>query len=146
MKGKNVLFIFSDEHQRDITGCYGDPIIQTPNIDSLAEMGTRFTNAYTNCPICVPARASLATGRYVHKTGCWDNAHPYHGQLPSWGHNLISNGHDVVSVGKLHYRSNEDSNGFSEEIEELHLVEGIGDLLGLLRSPPDDSTRQGRLS
>lgn len=76
MRPANLLFIISDQHNRDISGCYGDPLVQTPHLDRLAARGTRFTNAYTTCPICVPARASLASGRYVHQTGHWDNAHP----------------------------------------------------------------------
>lgn len=67
MKPANMLIIMSDEHTRDITGCYGDPIVKTPNIDALAASGIKFVNAYTNSPICVPARASFATGRYVHQ-------------------------------------------------------------------------------
>ena len=50
----------ADEHNRAMLGCSGHPIVQTPNLDGLAKSGIRFTNAYTNCPICVPARASLA--------------------------------------------------------------------------------------
>ena len=50
MQPSNLLFILSDEHQRDIAGCYGDRIAITPNIDALAARGARFTNAYTPCP------------------------------------------------------------------------------------------------
>ena len=63
MHQANTVVILSDEHNRDITGCYGDNIVQTPNLDRLARDGVLFTNAYTNSPVCVPARASLATGR-----------------------------------------------------------------------------------
>lgn len=136
MKPRNLLFILSDEHQRDISGCYGNDIVKTPNIDRLAASGVRFTNAYTTCPICVPARASLATGRWVFDTGAWDNAHPYHGEIPSWGHRLMAAGHRVASIGKLHYRATADGNGFDEEILPLHVLKGIGDLLGLIRTPP----------
>jgi arylsulfatase A-like enzyme len=69
----------SDEHNKRVTGCYGHPMIRTPNIDKLASLGTRFTPAYTNGPICVPARASFATGQYVHKIRYWDNAIAYFG-------------------------------------------------------------------
>ena len=79
MKPRNFLFILSDQHHRLVSGCYGHPLVQTPHLDALAARGTRFQNAYTNCPICVPARASLATGRYVHQIGYWDNGHPYDG-------------------------------------------------------------------
>lgn len=133
MQAQNLLFILSDEHNRDITGCYGNGFVKTPHLDALAARGTRFTKAYCNCPICVPSRASLATGRYVHEIRCWDNAHPYDGSIRGWGHSLIDKGHDVVAVGKLHYRSVDDRTGFSEEIDTLHVVDGIGDLLGLLR-------------
>jgi len=134
MKSKNMLFIFSDEHTREITGCYGNKFVKTPNIDRLAKSGTRFDNAYTNCPICVPARASLATGRYVNEIRNWDNAHPYYGETKGWGHRLIDEGHNVTAIGKLHYRSETDPTGFSDEIDTLHVVNGKGDLLGLNRT------------
>jgi choline-sulfatase len=126
----------SDEHRRDVAGCYGDAIAITPNIDAIAARGARFRSAYTPCPICVPARAALATGRWVHQTKAWDNAAPYHGEPPSWHYRLRENGHRVVSIGKLHFRATTDDNGFSEEILPLHVLEGKGDLIGMLREPP----------
>ncbi len=134
MKATNVVFIMSDEHSKRVLGCYGHPMVKTPNLDMLAVRGTRFTNAYTNCPICVPARASFATGRYVHDHRCWDNAIAYDGSVPSWGHRLMQQGHRVTSIGKLHYvDSDARRNGFDEEILPLHIVNGHGDLLGLIR-------------
>ena len=70
----NMLVIVSDEHQARAMGCAGHPFVQTPNLDALARRGTRFTDAYTPSPICVPARASFATGLYPHQTRLWDNA------------------------------------------------------------------------
>ena len=58
----NLLIIMSDEHNRKVLGCYGNDLIKTPNLDRLAARGTLFTDGYTPCPICVPARASFATG------------------------------------------------------------------------------------
>ena len=134
MKPTNLLFIMSDEHNKRVLGCYGHPMIKTPNLDALAARGTRFTSAYTNCPICVPARASFATGQYVHKIRYWDNAIAYDGKIPSWGHRLMQQGHHVASIGKLHYlNSDAKRNGFDEEILPLHIVNGVGDLLGLIR-------------
>lgn len=127
MKPSNLLFIISDQHQAAAMGCAGHPLVQTPNLDRLAAGGTRFSNAYTNCPICVPARASLATGQYVHQIGNWDNGFPYDGGVAGWGHRLKAAGHRVDSIGKLHFRSAKDDNGFTEEIEPLHVVGGIGD-------------------
>ena len=88
MKPSNMLFIFSDEHDPRYMGCSGHPFVGTPNLDALAARGTRFTRAWTPCPVCVPTRASLATGRHVHQIGYWDNAIAYDGRVPSWGHRL----------------------------------------------------------
>ncbi len=127
MKPANLLFIFSDQHQGAAMGCAGHPVVQTPNLDRLAEGGTRFSSAYTNCAICVPVRAALATGQYIHQIGNWDNGFPYAGRPSSWGHRLKEAGTLVDSIGKLHFRSAEDDNGFTNEIEPLHVVDGIGD-------------------
>ena len=60
----NVLFIQSDQHCAAVTGCYGDPIVQTPNLDRLAARGVVMDSAYCASPICVPSRSSLLTGRH----------------------------------------------------------------------------------
>jgi len=134
MQPANLVFIMSDEHNKRVLGSYGHSMIRTPHLDRLAARGTRFTNAYTNCPICVPARAAFATGQYVHRIRYWDNAIAYDGRVPSWGHRLMAQGHRVTSIGKLHYvDSDPHRNGFDEEILPLHIVNGVGDLLGLIR-------------
>ena len=56
----------------------------TPNLDRLSAAGTRFTNAYTASPMCVPTRAALACGRHVHQIAHWDSATPYDGKTRSW--------------------------------------------------------------
>jgi choline-sulfatase len=130
----NLLFLFSDQHNRAFAGCYGHPVVKTPNLDSLAARGVRFTNAYCNCPICVPSRASLATGRYCHQIGSWDNAFPYTGDgYRSWGHRLVERGHHVTTIGKLHYRDPKDPSGFPDQRIPMHVLDGKGDLYSLLR-------------
>ncbi len=133
MRPRNVLILFSDEHRRDALGCAGHPLVRTDNLDELAGRGTRFTRAYTPSPICVPARASLATGRYVHATRYWDNAQAYHGEPRGWGHVLQDNGFRVESIGKLHYRGSDTNNGFDREILPLYIRDGVGWIKGLLR-------------
>ena len=134
MKEKtNVLFLFSDEHRRDALGCYGHKLVQTPHLDKLASQGTRFSQAYTPSPICVPARAALATGQYVHNTRCWSNAQAYQGEPSSFGHQLVRQGHRVDSIGKLHYRGKDYDNGFENEILGLYIKNGTGWIKGLLR-------------
>jgi choline-sulfatase len=131
----NLLILIADQFSRDALGCYGSSVVRTPNLDALAGRGVCFEKGYTNCPICVPARASLATGLYVHQTGHWDNAFPYTGDPRGWGHQLKATGHRYDSIGKLHFRSSDDDNGFSAERIPLH-VHGDGDLLGSLRENP----------
>ncbi len=144
MQPRNVLFIMSDEHSRRVLGAYGNGVVRSPTLDRLAAAGTLFENAYCNCPICVPSRASFATGRYVHAIRCWDNAFPYRGTPPSWGHRLHDSGHRCDSIGKLHYRGSDDPNGFDNEILPLHVLKGEGDVQGMLRRPPPprESTSQ----
>lgn len=62
----NVLVIMADQLRRVSLSCYGDPNIQTPNIDALAQAGVRFTQASSTYPVCVPARFSFITGEYAH--------------------------------------------------------------------------------
>ena len=135
MTPKNLIFIVSDEHSRRYSGCYGDEIVKTPHLDRLAENGTRFSRAYTPSPICVSARASLATGQWVHQTECFSSVEAYDGTIPSWGHHLIDTGHEVVSFGKIGYKEAGPGNGFSREYLPIHNMNGIGWLRGLLRNP-----------
>jgi len=67
----NLLFLFSDQHAQKIAGCYGDEIVQTPNLDRLAASGVTFTNAYCPSPLCVPSRMSLLSGRYPSQQDVW---------------------------------------------------------------------------
>ena len=142
MEPKNLIIIMSDQHQRNVSGCYGHDIVRTPHLDALAGRGVRFDAAYTPCPVCVPARAAFATGKYVHQIGTWDNAHPFTGSVESWHSLLRDRGHQTVSIGKLHFRSDGDDNGFSDEQIGMHIIDGEGDLLGLVRDE-DMPKREG---
>ncbi|MEM8751052.1 MAG: sulfatase-like hydrolase/transferase [Pseudomonadota bacterium] len=126
MSSSNLLVIMSDEHQARAMGCAGHPFVQTPNLDQLAQRGMRFSNAYTPSPICVPARASFATGLYPHQTRMWDNAMPYDGSIKGWGHALQDKGVQVESIGKLHYRAEEDPAGFDAEHIPMMVAGGVG--------------------
>ena len=130
----------SDEHNPKVLGCAGHPVIHTPNLDALAARGTAFSSAYTTSPVCIPARAGFACGKYIHQIGYWDNADAYDGSVPSWHHLLRERGHRVASVGKLHFRLAGEDHGFSEEIIPMHIYQGKGDLLGLIR---DDMPQRG---
>lgn len=134
MAGENLLVLMSDEHQARAMGAAGHPFVKTPNLDALAARGTRFSDAYTPSPICVPARAAFATGRPVHEIGMWDNAMPYDGSVPGWGHALQARGVPVESIGKLHYRSAEDPAGFDVEHIPMMVHDGVGMVWASIRT------------
>jgi choline-sulfatase len=138
---QNLLVIMSDEHNRKITGHAGHPVVSTPALDTLAARGSCFTAAYTPSPICVPARASLATGLPVHRHRAWDNAIAYDGSIQGWAHALRKRGHHVAAIGKLHYRGQPDEDyGFTESLLAMHITGGVGDLTHLVRDPDDIRT------
>lgn len=64
----NVIFILADDLGYGDIGCYGQKIIQTPNIDALAQQGMRFTDFYAGCSVSAPSRASLMTGMHTGRT------------------------------------------------------------------------------
>jgi choline-sulfatase len=144
MNPGNLLFFLSDNHARSALGCYANPIVRTPALDDLAARGTRFANAYTASPLCCPARASIATGRFPFQTGYWDNAIVYDGRVPSWMHRLRGAGADVVSVGKLHFRSSEDDNGFTQELAPMHILNAKGGVSMLLRWSDEEPVNRGQ--
>ncbi len=69
MKKPNILLITSDQHRADSMGCYGHPVVQTPHLDQLAHEGMRFDAAYADCPVCIPARTTMITGRRAYNNG-----------------------------------------------------------------------------
>jgi choline-sulfatase len=144
MKPRNLLVIMSDEHNPKVLGSAGHPVIHTPNLDALAARGTSFKSCYTTSPVCIPARAGFACGKYIHQIGYWDNADAYDGAVPSWHHMLRESGHRVASVGKLHFHLAGEDHGFSEEIIPMHIYQGKGDLLGLIRDdmPPRGNSKK----
>ena len=140
-EASNLILFMADNHNRDYVGCYGHPVVQTPTIDRIAASGVRFANAYAASAVCCPARAAIATGRYPHQTGYWDNSLVYDGRIPSWHRRLREQGHTVTSVGKLHYLEDGPDYGFTESVIPMHIVESRGALFGLLRA-----TREGERS
>ncbi|MEM8951279.1 MAG: sulfatase-like hydrolase/transferase [Pseudomonadota bacterium] len=141
----NLLVIMSDEHQARAMGCAGHPFVQTPNLDALARRGLTFTDAYTPSPICVPARAAFATGQYVHQIRLWDNAMPYTGEPKGWGHALQAEGVPVESIGKLHYRHDEDPAGFDVEHIAMQVAGGVGMVWASIRKEDERLTMPGRM-
>src|SRR5215471_19302408 len=65
----NFLVIVTDDHGIGDIGCYGHPEVRTPNLDRLAASGVRFTQWYSNAPVCSASRAAIMTGKYPDRTG-----------------------------------------------------------------------------
>src|SRR2546423_6002739 len=112
----NVLFIISDDLRPEL-GSYGNPIIKTPNIDSLAARGTRFNHAYAQFPLCNPSRTSLFNGRYPTQTGVMDNntyfrtKHPDYVTLPQY---FQKNGYVSLRTGKIFHGGIDDQVSWTE--------------------------------
>lgn len=122
----NVLYIQSDQHNAAITGCYGDPIIRTPNLDGLAARGSVLNNVYCASPICVPSRMSMLTGRYPHENEVWANAHILVSAIPTYAHAMGAAGYRPVQIGRLHFIGPDQLHGFAERLVGDHSPDYTG--------------------
>ena len=136
----NILFIMSDQHTQRITGCYGDAIVATPNLDRLAARGVAFDNAYTPSPLCVPARMSFLTGRHPHRQDCWTNSDVLPSDLPTFAHALGAAGYAPTLVGRLHSIGVDQLRGYVRRLVGDHSTNWVGGVphsLGVLNKTND---------
>lgn len=104
-KKTNVLFLICDDLNCDL-GCYGHPVVQSPNIDALAKRGVRFERAYCQYPLCGPSRASFMTGLYPDQTLIHRNAIHLREKLPevqSMSQMFRRAGYTATRVGKIYH-------------------------------------------
>jgi arylsulfatase A-like enzyme len=99
----NILFIMCDQLRWDYLSCYGHSTLHTPNIDGLARRGVMFTRAFTQAPLCGPARMSFYTGRYMASHGSRWNNDPLRADEWTMGDYLRLLGMRTVVVGKTHH-------------------------------------------
>jgi iduronate 2-sulfatase len=102
---KNVLFIISDDLNNAL-GCYGHPLVKSPNIDRLAARGVRFERAYCQFPLCGPSRNSMLTGLYPNSSGILSNSQIFRQTIPkqrSLPHAFRNEGYFAARIGKLYH-------------------------------------------
>ncbi len=102
----NILFIMSDDHAYQAISAYGSELLQTPNIDRLAEEGLLFTNACVSNSICAPSRATILTGKHTHINGKIDNLMPFDSTQVTFPQLFQEAGYQTVMFGKLHFGNN----------------------------------------
>ncbi len=108
MTVKNILFIMCDQLRYDYLSCAGHASLHTPNIDSLAARGVRFSRTYVQSPICGSSRMSFYTGRYVHSHGASWNQFPLKVGEMTMGDYLRPLGRRTALVGKTHMKADEE--------------------------------------
>jgi len=108
----NIVLIVSDDHGLESLGCYGNPAIKTPNLDSLAAEGVRFTNAFCTTASCSASRSVILTGMYNHANGQYGHQHSYHHfisfpDVKSLPVMLTEAGYRTGRIGKYHVAPDE---------------------------------------
>ena len=109
-KAKNVLFITIEDIRDDVLGCYGSPVVKTPNLDRFAQKSVLFERAYCQFPVCNPSRSSFLTGLRPDTTGILDNVRSLFHENP----NVVTlpavvkgSGYDTARVGKIFHGTGE---------------------------------------
>lgn len=110
-----MLLVTVDHWPGDLLGCAGHPVVRTPTLDALARGGIRFTNAYSECPVCIPARRSLMTGTppRVHGDRRFNERLPMP-PLPTLAGVFRAAGYQAYAAGKLHVFPQRDRIGFDD--------------------------------
>lgn len=106
-EGPNIILFVSDDHGLDALGCYGNPVVKTPNLDKLATEGVRFNNAYCTSASCAASRSVILSGLYSHANGTYGHVHDYHhfrayDKVRSLSVMLEEAGYLTARIGKYH--------------------------------------------
>ncbi len=112
----NIVLIMADQLTPFTTGAYGHPLVKTPAMDALAARGVRFDSAYTNSPLCAPARFAFMSGQHVTNIAAYDNASEFPSAIPTFAHHLRKLGYQTCLSGKMHFVGPDQLHGFNERI------------------------------
>ncbi|PIB34911.1 sulfatase [Reichenbachiella sp. 5M10] len=137
-KRPNILFIMSDDHAYQAISAYGSELLQTPNIDRLADEGMLFTNACVSNSICAPSRATILTGKHTHINGKIDNLMPFDTTQVTFPQIFQDNGYQTAMFGKLHFGNN------PKGVDDFMILPGQGYYLNPdFNTPKGDTTIMG---
>lgn len=112
----NFLILMSDQHSPHVLGCYGDPVVRTPNLDALAERGVLFRNHYCSAPLCVPSRMAFLTGQQPSATRVWRNDDTLASDIPTFAHSLGASGYHTALIGRMHFNGMDQWHGFGKRL------------------------------
>ena len=139
----NVLFLMTDQQRWDAMGCSGG-WVNTPNLDRIAAEGVRFSNCVTTSPLCVPARATLATGAYPHNSGVWDHIdYSVPADADNWMREIRRLGYRTSLFGKTHLHPH----GRSDLRDKEDLLHALGlDDVDEIGGPRASATGMSRMT
>ncbi|MEL6305205.1 MAG: sulfatase [Bacteroidota bacterium] len=122
-KRPNIIFIMSDDHAYQAISAYGSQLIETPNIDKIANDGMLFTNACVTNSICAPSRATILTGKHNHINGKIDNHFPFDTTQTTFPQIFQKNGYKTAMFGKLHFGNS------PKGVDEFMILPGQGNYI-----------------
>lgn len=138
-KAPNIILITTDQQRFDTVGPAAPRFLRTPHLDHLARDGVTFSRAYADCPICIPSRTTIMTGRYGYQHGMTSNGSLADGTLPidptrSLPARLRALGYQTLAVGKMHFQPQRQRYGFDEMLlpdDYYHFMRRYGAALGV---------------
>ena len=139
-KRPNILFIMSDDHAYQAISAYSNHLIETPNIDRIANEGIKFNNACVTNSICAPSRATILTGKHTHINGKIDNrgSNPFDTSNVTFPQLFQKAGYQTAMFGKLHFGNN------PKGVDDFMILPGQGNYINpKFITPKGDTTITG---
>lgn len=115
MTKPDILVFMSDQHNPDVSSFAGGSV-KTPNMERLCQDGTSFVNAYSSCPLCVPARVSMLLGKLPSKTSVFSNVGAIADTQATFLHAMAASGYETVLIGRMHFIGPDQRHGFTKRL------------------------------